>query len=304
MDSATATVKPRAGCEAAFAAWQSGFTRAISAAPGFVSLEIAPGAADAAEWRLTQRFRSAEALALWRASPARARLLAELAPMRDGTAPPDEADAEPPPPSWVTEVITTRVEPGREGEFHAWAAAVQARQAAFPGYGGTLVQAPLSPEAAHWTTLVRFATPAQLDGWLASRERRALLERADPLVSRFESRRLEGPFPGWFPAAPDRAPPPAWKQSMLVLLVLFPVVMLEMRFLSPLLAGLDGAVATFIGNALSVALTSWPLIQLAQRGLGWWLRPAPAGGMRTEVLGLGAVLGLYALEVGIFLRLS
>lgn len=242
-------------------------------------------------------------LELWRNSGERKRLLSELDRMRDGnkSGPPDEAPPDFDALSCVTEVITTVVEPGRDGEFQAWAEAMQARQARFPGYMGTLVQAPVSHDVAYWTTLVRFSTPEHLDAWLGSEDRKALLERSDPRVSSWKSQRLASPFSGWFPSEPDRASPAAWKQSMLVLLVLFPVVMLEIRFLSPLLAGLNGVVSTFIGNAISVALTSWPLIQIAQYGLGWWLQPAPANQRRSEVLGLGTVIALYAIEIAVFL---
>ena len=42
---------------------------------------------------------------------------------------------------------------------------------------------------------------------------------------------------------------------MIVLLVLYPVVMLEHLYLNPLLQSLGMAVAIFIGNVLSVAAT-------------------------------------------------
>jgi antibiotic biosynthesis monooxygenase (ABM) superfamily enzyme len=49
-------------------------------------------------------------------------------------------------------------------------------------------------------------------------------------------RRLSNSFAGWFPSeGPDREPPTTLKQSMVVLLVLFPIVMEELRFLTPLL---------------------------------------------------------------------
>ena len=49
---------------------------------------------------------------------------------------------------------------------------------------------------------------------------------------------------------------------MIVLLTLFPVVMLELLYLSPLLHSLAMAVATSIGNLLSVAATGFVLIPL------------------------------------------
>ena len=64
-----------------------------------------------------------------------------------------------------------------------------------------------------------------------------------------------------------------WKQAMIVLLALFPVVMLELLHLSPLLRDLDVAVATFIGNLLSVAAPMWMLVPWADRAFDWWPRP-------------------------------
>jgi len=293
------------GTDADWASWQSAFTRAAAAAAGFVSVEIIPAAVGLLQWHIIQRFRSAETLGIWRGSDARQRLMAALVPLRAaGSGAPDEEMA----PdfhsvSTVTEVITTTVTPGQEDAYQDWAARLQAKQATFPGYMGTLVQAPLSSEIPYWTTLVRFATPAELDAWLGSSVRTELLKRADPQVSSWESHRLSSPFGAWFPPAGDRPAPAAWKQTCLVLLVLFPVVMIEIRFLSPLLAGQHVAIATFIGNAISVSLVSWPLMKIAVFFLGWWLQPAPAQRRRVEVLGACTIIALYLIELLTFMLL-
>jgi antibiotic biosynthesis monooxygenase (ABM) superfamily enzyme len=293
------------GADAAWPTWQSRFTRAATAAAGFVSLEIIPIAAGALQWHIIQRFRSAEDLGVWRASEARQRLMEALTPLRAAAG--GEADEEMAPDfhsvSTVTEVITTTVAPGQEDAYQDWAERMQANQAAFPGYMGTLVQAPLSPEVPYWTTLVRFATPAQLDAWMGARVRTELLKRADPHVSSWQSHRLSSPFGAWFPPAGDRPAAAAWKQTCLVLLVLFPVVMIEIRFLSPLLKGQHVAVATFIGNAISVSLVSWPLMKIAVFFLGWWLQPAPALRWRMEVLGACTIIALYLIELLTFMLL-
>lgn len=295
----------REGCEAPFAIWQSGFTHAATTAPGFVSLEIIPAFPGALEWRVIQRFQTAELLGRWQSSVIRRQFLADLAPLR-GSSQGDLLDEVAPDfhsLSCVTEVITTDVEIGREEAFQTWAQTVQTAQARFPGYMGTLVQAPISADIRYWTTLVRYATPEQLEAWLASPERSALLERSDPLVSHWKSQRLSNPFGGWFPTAPDQAPPAAWKQTCLVLLVLFPVVMLEIRFLSPLLTHAPMAIATFIGNAISVSLVSWPLMKLAIFILGWWLTPDPKRRARVEIQGLATLAALYVAEILVFMLL-
>ena len=50
---------------------------------------------------------------------------------------------------------------------------------------------------------------------------------------------------------------------MLVILMLFPIVMLEIRFLSPLLKGVNTSPATFIGNVISVFLLAWLFMPIA-----------------------------------------
>jgi antibiotic biosynthesis monooxygenase (ABM) superfamily enzyme len=76
-------------------------------------------------------------------------------------------------------------------------------------------------------------------------------------------------FDRWFHAKAGGTPPGAWKQNMLVLLLLYPVVFLFFTFVqAPLLtgrAGLSFAVALFIANAVSVLL------------LSYWCRGRPDG---------------------------
>lgn len=285
---------------AAFTRWQASFTRLASAFEGFLSIEFIPAYAGAAEWQIVQRFSRHAALENWLADAERARMLADLAALQDPGGPDLVEEAAPDFHAFaaVTEVITTVVEPGRGAEFRAWVEAMQAAQAGFPGYMGTLVQAPLSPDVPYWTTLVRFASPAELDAWLSSAERKAQLAVADPATSHWTSRRLAAGFGEWFNAAGGAAPP-AWKQTALVLMVLFPVVMLEHRFLSPWLTGVPTAAATFIANALSVSLVAWPLVGLARRAMGWWLHPAQKRRRRIEVAGLLVLLLIYGAEMGL-----
>ncbi|KQP14620.1 antibiotic biosynthesis monooxygenase [Methylobacterium sp. Leaf93] len=296
------TVPP--GMEARFAAWQAEFTRVVSASHDFVSLEIIPAFSGSSEWQIIQRFRSPEALTRWIEDEARTALLADLSALEgDGkTSRVDEAAPDYHSTTTVTEVITTIVKAGQEEAFRRWAERIQQVQARFPGYMGTLVQAPLSSDVPYWTTLVRFEGPAFLDSWLQSAERKAILAEATPQVSTWQSHRMSNPFAGWFANEQRLAPPPAWKQTCLVLLVLFPVVMLEIRFLSPLLNGVPLAVSTFIGNAISVSLVSWPLMAVAIFGLGWWLRPDPRTRWRTELLGGTVLAALYAVELFVFSR--
>jgi antibiotic biosynthesis monooxygenase (ABM) superfamily enzyme len=237
--------------------------------PGFINVEVT-GPVDPGnwEWTIAQRFRDADAMRSWRDSEEHRRLLEEVramaAPASDGQALQETEVGDGEDESVVTEVITTYVKPSRDREYLEWARKVHLAEARVPGYRGWFLQPPPSDEQPYWTTLVRFATPGQLDAWLNSDARRDLLREHEALVKQWSQRRLRSSFAGWFPT--DMASgksPPSWKQSMLVLLMLFPIVMLKMKLLSPMLVGMDRSPATFIGNVLrrSGSAPSVPYLQ-------------------------------------------
>ena len=102
------------------------------------------------------------------------------------------------------------------------------------------------------------------------------------------------------------AAPAAWKQNMLVLLLLYPVVFLFGAFVQvPLLggrAGLPFAIALFIGNVASVLLLNY-LVPWTSTRFTWWLRPASANAGRIELAGTALLVALYGLMVLAFWRL-
>ena len=78
-----------------------------------------------------------------------------------------------------------------------------------------------------------------------------MLKESQAFIEHEQLMRLATSFPGWVPIDPMTGKgPPNWKTALLVILGLFPIVMLEMRFLSPILSalGLHASLATFIGN--------------------------------------------------------
>jgi antibiotic biosynthesis monooxygenase (ABM) superfamily enzyme len=77
-------------------------------------------------------------------------------------------------------------------------------------------------------------------------------------------------------------------------------VMLELLYLSPLLQSLNMAVATFIGNLLSVAATGFVLIPLALRAFRWLLLPGPNHTSGIEAAGIALVIGGYAVSIAVF----
>jgi antibiotic biosynthesis monooxygenase (ABM) superfamily enzyme len=295
-------IQIRPGSEKAFAYWHSSMSTAPSDFPGFISTEIKPPLAEGdTRWSVVQHFRSPQEMAAWRQSASHQRLLSEAGAIADvdGTGRLHELESiELQSDSTVTEVITTFVKPGFENAYREWAGRIHAAEAQFPGYRGSLLQPSTSEKQPYWTTLVHFAKPAQLEAWLDSAERKKLLGEHVALVESWTAHRLPKSFAGWFPAeGPDREPTTTLKQSMVVLLVLFPIVMAELRFLSRQLAGVPPSIATFVGNAISVGLIAWPFMPIAIFFLSWWLTPKKGAGGSIRAAGFALVLALYVVEV-------
>lgn len=196
----------------------------------------------------------------------------------------------------VTEIFVTQVIPGKELEYQAWNRKMQAQESQFPGFHGSYMQAPHRSGSSSWVTLLQFDTAENLERWLESGERKALLEEGATYMVALDNHRVSTPFSSWFGENKESGRDvPLWKQAMLILLVLFPIVMLEGLFLNQHLKGLNPSPAMFIGNMVSVALISWPCMPLMVRAFSWWLEG------KRELLGCVLILLIYAIEISIFM---
>jgi uncharacterized protein len=299
-----ARVRPE--CVDEFRQWHVRWQTAVLASPGALSFEFWPPAPpDQEEAVALSRFESEEALRTWRRSDINRHLVAEAASFAEGGIVMQlvgQAAVAYYVQHGVTFVVVTDIKPGKEKEYRVWADKIQKVQETFPGYIGSFVQPPQHKETG-WTTVLRFDTAQHLSAWQNSPQRVALIEEASPLVERFKAQRVDTSFPGWVPNDPATGKPPnMWKTACLVLLTLFPVVMLELKFLNPHLGGVPPALATFTGNAVSVLLTTWPLMPLAIRFFRPWLFPERQP--RALVLAMPFVLlACYALEIAFLWRL-
>lgn len=300
----TARVLP--GREADFADWQGRWQSALVASGDVASVELWPATPpDQLEVAAVARFRSAHALRQWRRSDANRELIEAAAPLVAGGVVMQlvgQAATEYAVSRGVSLVIVTQIKPGREAQYRAWADRIQKVQSKFPGFLGSFVYPPQRGET-EWTTVLRFDTGANLERWLKSDARAAMIREGEDLVGGYQLQRIDTSFPGWIPNDPATGNAPSiWKTAALVLLTLFPVVMLELRFLNPQLAGLNPAVSTFIGNIISVGLTTWPLMPLAIFAFHAWLYPE--GYPRWVKWAMPAILlAAYAFEIIIFSRL-
>jgi antibiotic biosynthesis monooxygenase (ABM) superfamily enzyme len=206
----------------------------------------------------------------------------------------------------VSVVISTRIRPGSEAAYRAWEQRIAAAQTKAPGFQGYRFEPPIPGVQDVWLSVLRFDSEANLEKWLASPERLQLIEEGKPFTENFHTRVARTGFDQWFPSPAGQPRPPAWKQNMIVLLLLYPIVFLFGFFVqTPLLVGWMGlpfALALFTGNMVSVLLLDY-LVPRTSIRFSWWL--APSGANRTKVNMAGTVLvsAIYLVLVMTFWRL-
>lgn len=288
-----------------FIDWQGKFNSTIAAFPGFVSLEIlSPRESSQRAWVIVQRFANPTWLNHWQKSENRLTLIEELKTMEEegNLSIHEETSGASLLQGGVTEVFVTQVSPGKEELYREWVSKIHKLEARFPGFKGFYLQAPTPGQKQNWISLLQFDTQENLDNWLFSHERETALRDCQDFVASLDSHRVVTPYAGWFNTMgkEEGGIPPVWKQTMLVLLVLFPIVMFELKYLPFFTSELNPSLANFIGNAISVTLIAWPFMPLAILCLGWWLAPKSSARVPATIFGTGFIFFLYLIEVIIF----
>lgn len=292
-------IRLKANVDAEFADWQAQLNAAIVGFPGFVSLEFLCPLPSVRKWEVVQRFGSIQEAAHWQESQIYRDLMngLQLLTIEKKETVTDASSFS----NGVTEVIVVETSPEQEPAFRNWMAKIHLLEAKFPGFRGVYVQSPNHSNGKFWITLLQFDTVEHLDLWLCSAERQNVLEESKTVVNYMETHRIISPYAGWFASIARVGSLPAlWKQTMIILLVLFPIVMVELKYLNPNLQGLNISLSTFIGNALSVSLISFPMMPIAIYFLGWWLTPGQKPRKRVNLAGALVVIALYLLEIWTF----
>ncbi|MDB5929116.1 MAG: Antibiotic biosynthesis monooxygenase [Polaromonas sp.] len=301
-----------AGKEVAFTAWQETVSAAAAGHAGFIDQKVIAASPPAqVDWVILQRFASMASARQWMQSDSRLQLMKSAQPLLMGNDDihiiPDSGGGVLPAP--VSAVISTRVKPGQEDAYREWERRIAAVQARAPGFQGYRIEPPIPGVQDSWLAIVRFDSDASLDGWMKSPERLALLAEGEALSTEVRARTVRSGFDQWFTTggAAGAKAPPTWKQNMVVVLMLYPVVFLfGLWVLNPLLLTqwrLPFWLALFVGNVASVVLLNW-LVPWASNRFSWWLQPAGGDTARTNWLGAGVIIALYAATMAVFSALQ
>jgi antibiotic biosynthesis monooxygenase (ABM) superfamily enzyme len=280
----------------AFDAWARGLLASAASAAGHTDSRISVHDETGLDWAVEVTFDTAAQLDEWLDSPQRRRLLADGEKLGFSCSSGDLVLAENGIPPEGVALFVHNVAPGKEGDFVARQAVIAADTDAFPGNQGTIVF-PSDPST-DWTSVVRFRTAHQLDGWLHSSEREKALPALRAILTRnFSEVARSAPFGSTVRTDfGETRITPAWRTAMLVLCCLYPTVMLLSRFVTPVATrlGLPFWLTLFLSNAVSIALLQWVLVPALSRPFRRWLDPVDGAGARVAMAGAALIVLGYA----------
>jgi antibiotic biosynthesis monooxygenase (ABM) superfamily enzyme len=290
------------GSAEAYRDWQRDIGHAIGGHPGFVDRRvIEPSPPAQTDWIIIERFVDAKSARAWLTSEERSGLLEQFR----GTFVGDDdvhlfteqrqhaAEA-------ASVLISSQVPDGLEDDFLDWQRRVFAAEALFDGFAGHRIERPVQGVSEDWVVILSYDTDEHLNAWLDSAERRQLVAEGERFNTGLKLTRANYGFGFWSQGAKAREEP-VFKNNLLVLLMLYPLVFLWSFFVSrPLIDshGVPAWLSLFIGNLVSTQLLGWFLVPWIFRRFRWWLEPKSR--RRVQVAGYLVIAALYVVSMAVF----
>jgi antibiotic biosynthesis monooxygenase (ABM) superfamily enzyme len=286
--------------DGAYAQWQERVAAALAGWPGFIDRMVTAPPDAHADWLVVDRFRNAQAARSWFDSSARSELCAE----HPASPAADEdvqliSEQERKPADGATVIASSTVPQGDEAAFIEWQSRISQAESLFRGFRAHQLQPPVPRIQPKWVIMLTFDTDAHLSQWIDSPQRAKLLEEGSRFNLDLKLKRASFGFDFWSAAKDPEIP--VFKNNLLVLLVLYPIVFLWGYFVSEPLIDAHGVpfwLSLFVGNLVSTQLLGWFVVPWIFRRFQWWLNPKP--GWKIQVLGLVVLAVLYAASMALY----
>jgi antibiotic biosynthesis monooxygenase (ABM) superfamily enzyme len=204
----------------------------------------------------------------------------------------------------ASSVFAYRINEGSEKEFQGWRQRILDEVRKWPGFLGTESFDSLKGTDPEFIVVVRFDNREHLDAWLASSVRKTYMREVADYVDRYTLRRIGSGFEGWFDFSPDSAPPARWRQALVILSALFPVIMMMRKLLSPVFLWFPLPVAFLILLTVDMIFLTYVVMPHYTRAMRFWLKPVGPWNWRKELAGLAILLGVIGVSLAVFLVLG
>jgi len=177
----------------------------------------------------------------------------------------------------ITLVISEVVEPNLIEEYEAWTKGINYAAQQFEGFMGVEVIRPRDHQYPEYVVIVKFDNYDHCKNWLTSSVYQQWMQSSKKFISKRSHQQLPNGLELWFtlPKSTLLSPPqPAYyKQVVIGVFTVYPLILLANLLLNPFLQGLPALLGLLISVTFVSALLSYPVMPYVTKLLGFWLYP-------------------------------
>jgi antibiotic biosynthesis monooxygenase (ABM) superfamily enzyme len=183
----------------------------------------------------------------------------------------------------VTVMVTRHVKPGCEKKFEALVSDLDKKARTFPGHLGTNVFRP-TPKGQQYHLIYKFDSLKHFQDWKSSEIRtNAYIDIQELLLEEPKLEVLSG-LETWFtlPNQPAIIPPPRYKMAIVSWLAIYPLVVLILSLLNPILVTLPIVARAALITLIAIPTMTYVLMPNMAKLFARWLYPPVPGQVELE----------------------
>jgi uncharacterized protein len=178
----------------------------------------------------------------------------------------------------ITLVISEVVKPYLIEEYETWTKGINQSAQQFEGFMGVEIIRPRDHQYPEYVVIVKFDYYAHCKNWLASPVYQQWMQRSEEFISQRSQQHQQNGLELWFslPKSTSVNPPepPYYKQVIIGVITVYPLILLSNLLVAPLLQGLPALLSLLISVTFISALLSYPVMPYITKILAFWLYPS------------------------------
>jgi len=178
----------------------------------------------------------------------------------------------------ITLVISEVVEPNLIEEYEDWTKGINQAAQQFEGFIGVDVIRPRDHQHPEYVVIVKFDNYEHCKDWLASSVYQQWMRRSEEFIAKRSLQHQPNGLELWFtlPKITLTQPPhPAYyKQVIVGVITVYPLILLANLILTPFLQGLPALLGLLISVIFVSALLTYPVMPILTKMLNFWLYPS------------------------------
>jgi len=178
----------------------------------------------------------------------------------------------------ITLVISEIVESNHIGEYEEWTKGINYSAQQFEGFIGVDVIRPRDHQYPEYVVIVKFDNYEHCKNWLTSSIYQKWMQKSNRFISRRSQQQLPNGLELWFTLPhrdfPNLPQPAYYKQVIIGVITVYPLIILSKLILSPFLQGLPELLGLLISVIFVSALLTYPVMPYLTKLLSFWLYPS------------------------------